>query len=428
MLSTLKKIIPAPLFKMIEPLYHFMFAMIGAIRFGFPSRQLVVIGITGTKGKTSTAEFLDHILTANGAKTAVLGTLHFKIGEKDTRNMKKMTMPGRFFIQSFLRDAVNAGCTHAIIEMTSEGARQYRQRFIDMDALIFTNLSPEHIERHGSFENYRDAKLSIARTLARSSKHRKLLVVNADDDSAELFLAVQGVISTTYAKHNMHDIVADAKHFSFTWNNNHIEGYLPGLFNAYNALAAATCAHELAIPVQSIAEGIAATKLIRGRAEHINCWQPFPVVVDYAHTPDSLIALYEAFKGYKIIAVLGNTGGGRDTWKRPEMGKIADQYCEHIILSNEDPYDEDPRAIINAMKSAIVIKPCEVILDRREAIKKALELAKDIPYAAVLLTGKGTDPYIMGPNGSKMDWDEATVAREELEKFGYTCSTEKTNA
>jgi UDP-N-acetylmuramoyl-L-alanyl-D-glutamate--2,6-diaminopimelate ligase len=110
------------------------------------------------------------------------------------------------------------------------------------------------------------------------------------------------------------------------------------------------------------------------------------------------------------------------------MGKIADQYCEHIILSNEDPYDEDPRAIVDAMKSAIVIKPCEVILDRRAAIKKALELAKDIPYAAVLLTGKGTDPYIMGKNNTKMDWDEATVAREELEKFGYTCGSEKTNA
>ncbi len=413
---------------MIEPYYHFALAFIGAIRFGFPSKQLVVIGITGTKGKTSTAEFLDHILTANGAKTAVLGTLHFKIADKDTRNMKKMTMPGRFFIQSFLRDAVNAGCTHAIIEMTSEGARQYRQRFIDMDALIFTNLSPEHIERHGSFENYREAKLSIARTLGRSTKHRRLLIVNADDDSAEMFLATKGVIGVTYAKYQMHDLVADAKHFSFLWNNNHIEGYLPGVFNAYNALAAATCAHELAIPVQSVAAGIAATKLIRGRAENINCWQPFPVIVDYAHTPDSLTALYEAFKGYKIIAVLGNTGGGRDTWKRPEMARIADQYAEHIVLSNEDPYDEDPEEIVRSMKEAITIKPCEIILDRRAAIAKALTLAKDIPYAAVLLTGKGTDPYIMGPNGTKIDWDEATVAREELGKIGFTCETPKTNA
>jgi UDP-N-acetylmuramoyl-L-alanyl-D-glutamate--2,6-diaminopimelate ligase len=420
MLSILKKIIPKSLYEILEPYYHFSLAFIGAVRYGFPSNDLTVIGITGTKGKTSTAEFLDHILTANGEKTAVLGTLHFKIGDKDEKNMKKMTMPGRFFIQKFLYDASSAGCKYAIIEMTSEGARQYRQRFINMDALIFTNLSPEHIERHGSYEKYRDAKLSIAKTLGRSTKHRRIMIANSDDVAGKLFLEIPNVQPTPYSKYEMHDLVVDSEHFNFSWNNNYIRGSLPGEFNAMNALAAITCAHEMGISMQSIAAGIEQTKLIRGRAEKINCGQNFSVFVDYAHTPDSLIALYETFKDKKIIAVLGNTGGGRDTWKRIEMGKIADQYATHIILSNEDPYDEDPVKILDAMKEGIISKPVEIILNRREAISKAIGLAKDMENSVVLLTGKGTDPYIMGANGTKIDWDEATVVREELGKLGFS--------
>lgn len=421
MLHILKKYIPKSVFTFFEPYYHFGLAFFAAFKYGFPSKEIAVIGITGTKGKTSTAEFMDHILTAAGEKTAVLGTLHFKIGDRDERNLKKMTMPGRFFVQNFIRDAVDAGCTYAIIEMTSEGARQYRQRFINMDALIFTNLSPEHIERHGSFENYRAAKLSIAETLSRSKKHRRIMVANTDDEAGRMFLDMKNINAVPFAKYQIQDLKSDAHTFSFTWNNNQVKGALPGEFNALNALAAATCAHELGISTQAIIQGIANTTLIRGRAEHIRGNQPFPVIVDYAHTPDSLKALYETFASMNIIAVLGNTGGGRDTWKRPEMGKIADHYCAHIILSNEDPYDEDPQVIVDAMKVGITQKPVDIILDRRAAITRACALAKETPNSAVLLTGKGTDPYIMGPNNTKEEWDEATVAREELTKMGYQC-------
>lgn len=419
MLSIIKKLIPKWLFEAFEPYYHFSLAFIGAIKYGFPSKKLVVIGITGTKGKTSTAEFVDHILTANGDKTAVLGTLHFKIGDKDERNMKKMTMPGRFFIQSFLHKAVKAGCKYAIIEMTSEGARQYRQRFIDMDALIFTNLSPEHIERHGSFENYRDAKISIAKTLARSSKHRRLMVANVDDPNGNIFLKIPKTIPVPFSRFEMQHLVADENHFNFLWKNNIINCELPGEFNALNALSAIVCCHQLGISIHSIVEGIENTKIIKGRAEKIICGQPFDVVVDYAHTPDSLIALYETFKNKNIIAVLGNTGGGRDTWKRPEMGKIADKYAYKIILSNEDPYDENPEKILDEMLIGITSKPVEKILDRRQAIERAIKLANETENSVVLLTGKGTDPYIMGPNGSKTPWDESTIAKEELQKIGF---------
>ena len=152
------------------------------------------------------------------------------------------------------------------------------------------------------------------------------------------------------------------------------------------------------------------------------------VVVDYAHTPDSLKAVYETYKNYKLICVLGNTGGGRDKWKREEMGKIADKYCGQIILTNEDPYDEDPMKIVEDVKKGIKKKPCEIIIDRREAINKALKLASHFTEVlqsrqntnekvAVLITGKGTDPFIMGPHGTKLPWDDATVAREELRKI-----------
>lgn len=140
------------------------------------------------------------------------------------------------------------------------------------------------------------------------------------------------------------------------------------------------------------------------------------MIVDYAHTPDSLKAIYEATNyAKKKICILGNTGGGRDTWKRPEMAKIAESYCDHIILTNEDPYDEDPVAIVRDMHVAITKKPVEIIMDRREAIAKAISLAHESD--AVVITGKGTDPYIMGPHGTKQEWSDAKVVREEIEKL-----------
>lgn len=395
-------------------LYHFLLALLGALRYGLPSRRLVVIGITGTKGKTSTTELLNGILEAAGKKTAVLGTLRFKVGKKNERNLKKMTMPGRFFVQKFLSDAVVAGCTHAIIEMTSEGAKQYRQRFIDMDALIFTNLSPEHIESHGSFENYREAKLSIARTLARSSKKHRHMVTNTDDAAGNLFLSVQGVEAVPFSIHDGEPVEASASGTTITWDGEKVTSVLPGLFNAYNIIAAATCVAKLGIAKEAILSGITNMKRIEGRAERIEGGQHFPVIVDYAHTPDSLEALYSTFKGYENICILGNTGGGRDKWKRPVMGKIAEIHCTEIILTNEDPYDEDPRVILEEIAGGMTEKKPMIILDRREAIAKGIALAKELGNPALLITGKGTDPYIMGPNGTKTPWDDRDVAKEEL--------------
>ncbi len=419
MLRRIKKLIP----KFVFRIYHYKLALLGAIIYRLPSRSLFVIGVTGTKGKSSTTEILNAILEEAGYKTALSNTIRFKVGDKSRPNLYKMSMPGRFFMQYFLRRAVNADCTHAVIEITSEGARQFRNKWIDLDALIFTNLSPEHIESHGSYEKYRDMKISIARALESSHKPKKYLFLNADDAEAGRFLAldVENKIKYSLADAKPYEIFQDeTSHqnpkggFTFTFRGEKMKSPLTGLFNLYNVLAAATCASTIGIDTDTIRRAVEKFGEIKGRVERIDAGQDFTVVVDYAHTADSLEKLYQAFPSQRKICILGNTGGGRDTWKRPEMAKIADTYCDHIILTNEDPYDEDPKKIVDEMRAAITKKHCEIIMDRREAIGRAVSLAK--AGDAVLISGKGTDPYIMGPKGTKTPWSDARVVREELEK------------
>ncbi len=148
--------------------------------------------------------------------------------------------------------------------------------------------------------------------------------------------------------------------------------------------------------------------------DRVEAGQPYPVVVDYAHTPDSLQAIYQAFEGYERVCVLGATGGGRDTWKRPVMGKMADTYCAHIILTNEDPYDEDPHHIVEMVREGIGTHQPEIIMDRTQAIARAIRVAEGLSRPAVLITGKGTDPYIMGPRGEKIPWSDRTEAETAL--------------
>ncbi len=416
-LRIIERLIPKRIYRLLQPAYHFSLALAGALRYWFPSRHLTVILVTGTKGKTSTTEILNNILEVGGAKTAVLGTLRFKIGDKSVRNLRKMTIPGRFFVQKFLREAVSAGCTYAVLEMTSEGAKQFRQRFIEIDMLIFTNLAPEHIESHGSYEAYRDAKLSIGRTLSRSIKPKRFMVANADDKEAHYFLELPNVLPLPFSINDGGAIESTENGTKLIWSGHVAHSPLPGLFNAYNIIGAATAAHALNIADEVIVRGIEKTLEIQGRMERIEEGQEFPVIVDYAHTPDSLRAVYETFKDRTKICVLGNTGGGRDTWKRPVMGGIADEYCDEIILTNEDPYDEDPEAILQAMVLGMKRKQPHFILDRNEAITYSLALAKILPNSVVLITGKGTDPFIMGPNGKKTPWDDRDVARKALEKM-----------
>lgn len=413
--SILKKIIPRTLLQRLLPFYHHSLALLGALRYGFPSKRIKVIAVTGTKGKSSVTEMVTAILEEAGHKVALSSTIHFKIAGHEERNLYKMTMPGRMFMQSFLRRAVDAGCQYAVIEMTSEGARYWRHAFIELDALIFTNLAPEHIESHGSFENYLAAKLRLRDALEKSSKKNKAIIANADDAYGAVFMEVPSATKIGYRLADAAPFTADDSGSNFMFDGITVRSPLKGEFNILNMLAAALVAKHMGVPTPTIAQALSKLSLIRGRVEHVDAGQDFLVIVDYAHTAESLESLYTAFGNHRRICVLGNTGGGRDTWKRPLMGSIAEQYCDEILLTNEDPYDEDPVAIISAMKSGMKTKEPKIILDRREAIRTALRLAQT--NDAVLITGKGTDPYIMGPNGSKMEWDDAAVAREELSKL-----------
>jgi UDP-N-acetylmuramoyl-L-alanyl-D-glutamate--2,6-diaminopimelate ligase len=418
----------------ILPLYHLCLAHAGAVLYGFPSNNIIVVGVTGTKGKSSTTEMLNSIFEAAGYKTALLNSIRIKIDAHSTPNTMRMSMPGRFYIQRFLSRAARARCGIAILEMTSEGARQHRHRAISLDGLIFTNLAPEHIESHGSYEAYANAKFSIGTALAHSSKRPRIIVANAEDAQGARYLAlpVETKIGFTLSNHNPHESSDHGGYF--TLENARISTHLPGDFSLKNALAAALMARALGLSLDAIQTGLGSLEKIPGRAERVDAGQPFTVIVDYAHTADSLEALYAAYPMRKIC-VLGSTGGGRDTWKRPVMGEMADRYCDHIIVTNEDPYDEDPKTIIDAVASGIKKHTPEIITDRREAISKAFEIAlswsKGAPLdttrgdqngIAVLITGKGTDPNIAGPRGTKTPWSDAAVAKEELQKLNVHTS------
>lgn len=415
LLHVARKFIPRKLFRAAQPVYHYLLALTAAIVYRFPSRHIKIVIITGTKGKTSTTEIINALLEEAGFRTASASTLRFKIGDKIERNLYKMTIPGRFFVQRFLRRAVDAKCDWVILEMTSEGAKQFRHRFIDFDSLIFTNLSPEHIESHGSFEKYADAKLSIARALATSSKRPRILVVNADDDHAKKFLAVNVDKKIIYSIREAEPYTLEASKTTFTYLKSPLEAHLAGAFNLSNMLAGIAFAQAINIDGKVIRHALENFHSIRGRVEHVDAGQDFDVIVDYAHTTDSLQKVYEVFENSRKICILGGTGGGRDTWKRPAMGKIADDYCDEVILTNEDPYDEDPMNIINEINAGISEGRAKIILDRREAI--ATGICSAGAGDVVIITGKGTDPYIMEANGMKTPWDDATVAREELEKM-----------
>ncbi|MBU6426628.1 UDP-N-acetylmuramoyl-L-alanyl-D-glutamate--2,6-diaminopimelate ligase [Patescibacteria group bacterium] len=419
-LAKIRKIIPAKTFRFFQPAYHWALAFMAAVWYRFPSRKLKVIGVTGTKGKSSTVEILNAILEEAGYKTALSNTIRFKVGEMSSENLYKMSMPGRFAAQRLLRKAVNLKCDYFIIEMTSQGSILYRHRFIDLDALIFTNLAPEHIESHGSYDNYVAAKVEIAKRLSNSHKPDKAIIANADDKESPKFLECNAERKITYSAKDAEPYEVKRDGIDFTLSQKTVHSQLSGLFNLYNIMAAISAARSQNVSDEITIRAVEKFSGIPGRVQKIELPmsrlgrnQDFTVIVDYAHTPDSLEKLYQVFQSSRNICVLGGTGGGRDSWKRKEMGRIADKYCDEIILTDEDPYDEDPKRIVGDVATGIVSQKPEIIMDRRLAIREAIKRART--GDSVLITGKGTDPYIMGPNGTKTPWSDADVAREELE-------------
>lgn len=396
-LGSIKRIIPSPLFNIAQPIYHGILAWLGMIIYGFPSEDMKVIGVTGTKGKSSVVFALSKIFEKSGIKVAAIGSLGYKIKEKEWPNELKMTMPGRFKLQNFLKKAKDQGVTHVVLEVTSEGIKQKRHFGIQFDCAVLTNIHKEHIESHGSYRNYIDAKKQLFK------KTKNIHVLNADDKLVNEFKKIKSKKKNYFSIDN--------------WEKWKLETKLVGDFNKYNMLAVAVTARAYGISEEIIKKTIKGIESIPGRMEFINEGQNFEVVVDYAHTPESLKQVYENLRSRlkndgKLICVLGAAGGGRDKWKRPEFGSIAENYCNQIILTNEDPYDENPESIIDEIISGFSKnKKYKKIIDRREAISQAVTSAyrNDI----VVITGKGNENAIAISKGKKTTWSD----RAEVKKF-----------
>jgi len=402
-----KKLIP----RFLLDFYFYLVAFYGALIFGFPSKKLIVIGVTGTSGKSTTVDFITRILEENGAKVASISTARFKMADKEWLNTLKMSMPGRVVIQKFLKQAVEEKCNYVVLEVTSEGIKQFRHKFINFDSVVFTNLSPEHIESHGGFENYRKEKLKLFK------QNNGVHIINADDENAQYFLQTKAQKLITFGLKNG-DVRAELPiqavgndGISFVVKETQFNLSVIGRFNVYNALTAITVAQNYKVSLDICKKALEKVSAIPGRMEVV-ARDPFLVVVDYAHTPEQLEQVYKTLSDKSLVCVLGSCGGGRDKWKRPVLGELASRYCREIIITNEDPYDEDPLEIMEQMASQIEGREFHIVIDRKEAIKKALELAK--PEEAVIITGKGSEPLMCLAGGKKIPWSDKDIVKEEM--------------
>lgn len=467
-LRKIKKLIPKSVFNFFAPVYHAGLAWVGALLYGFPSRSMKIIGVTGTKGKSTTVYLISKILEIAELATsdvrgtsdvkrrggvAAIGSLGFKIKDKEWPNTLKMTMPGRFKLQKFLAEAKKAGCKYVVLEVTSEGIKQKRHIGVNFDCAVFTNLHKEHIESHGSFEKYYQAKQELFK------KTKNIHVINGDDPNIKLFgdFPAKRKIFYGLGSGDMRasNIKAGPTGTSFKIYGTHFFTKLTGQFNVSNCLAALSVGAMYGIDLPKMKPVLESIEFVPGRMEFIQR-EPFSVVVDYAHTPDSLEQVYQTLKELRItnyalrikekennpqsairnrlICVLGAAGGGRDKWKRPEFGRIAAQYCDEIILTNEDPYNEIPEKIIEEIfsgissslkfkspKSPVGLGPLlglkvHKILDRKEAIRIALTSAKQ--GDTVVITGKGSETSMAVAGGKKIPWSDRDVVREVLQQGG----------
>jgi len=437
MKELLKKLIPKPL--ILE--FHKAESVLANYRYGFPSNELIVIGVTGTNGKSTTCNLIAKILEESGAKVGLMTTVNFKIADQEWLNDTHMTMQGRVTLQKMLRQMVKAGCQYAVIETSSEGIMQHRNWGINYDVAVFTNLTPEHIEAHGSFENYKKTKGLLFANLFKFRRKKikgqlipKVSVVNLDDEHWQYYFDFSADKKYLYAISHQGklpqaevlragDISFDINGTFFRVGTEDFQTNLIGKFNIYNCLAAICVAKHFGLNVVQCKQALAKVSGVPGRMEAINEGQNFNVLIDYAHDPASFAIIFETIKFFpkkRIIHVFGSAGGVRDHVKRPVLGKLSGQNADITILTDEDSYDEPTEKILNEIADG-AIEAGKVenenlfkIPDRREAIKYACQMAQ--PGDLVLITGKGTEQSIKS-NGQEMPWDDRTVTREVLKEI-----------
>ncbi len=417
---------------------------LAAAFYGHPSRELRVIGVTGTDGKSSTVWFIDQLLSMRGKKSGFLSTVSFKTSEAVMKNPFRQSTPEATEIHGMLRDMADAGREFAVVEATSHGLASRTNRLGDVafDAAVITNVTHEHLEFHGTFENYRSDKANLFRALSPSPVKAihcpRFGVVNADDPSAEYFRQCARVPVYAYsgkggaAGPGAADLAALDVHSDITGTsfllaragaNVQARLRIPGPFWVENLLAACLAVSRiLEIDPLSLAPNVESLTSVQGRMDYVDRGQPFAVIVDYAHTPgafEKLLPWIRAHTRGRIIAVFGSAGE-RDQEKRPLQGRAAAGFCDTIILTEEDPRGEDNQKILEQIASGCEgrLRGTDLLLvpDRSEAI--GLAISRAAPDDAVLLLGKGHEGSIIGPQGPR-EWDERAEAEKALRVLGY---------
>lgn len=436
--NCIQALIPNFLLRKIRPLYHGLIAGFAAMNFGHPSDKLIVIGVTGTNGKTTTTHLIAKILEQAHYKVGLSSTINYNLGAGEQPNNFKMTMPSGWVLQKWLAAMVKHGCDYAVLEVSSEGLAQNRHVGINFDVAVFTNLTPEHIESHGGFENYKKAKGVLFASLKKhsltaakqkiNSHIQKTIITNDDDDSAPYYKSFPADQYINYAINSIADIHAtnigySPKGVSFQADGADYNLQLKGQFDVYNALAAIAIARCQNIHNQVCKEALEKIAVVPGRVEVIHA-DFFTVIVDYAYEPVEMQQLYETLSRWpyrSVIQVLGPTGGGRDQARIPTLGEMAGRFAHTIIITTDDPYDADPADLAQKMAAGaehggkIIDTDVFIELDRRVAIARALAQARENDL--VLITGKGADQKMAVAGGKYIDWDDRQVVHEELTKL-----------
>jgi UDP-N-acetylmuramoyl-L-alanyl-D-glutamate--2,6-diaminopimelate ligase len=432
----MKKLIP----QSIKNIYHFFQAVFANFCFGFPSRKMIIVGVTGTNGKTTTCQMISKILEENGAKVAMVSTINFKIGGKEQINKSKFTTLSSWDLQKFLKKAAAEKCEYAVLEISSHSLDQYRVWGVNFDVAVLTNITREHLDYHKTMEGYSSVKERLFAAVAQ--KIGGASVINLNSQFVENFLKHEANRNFGYFLDTQNpkclpgkelevvvaiNIQANMDGSRFSVLDQQFEIFLPGKFNIENALAAICVGLSQRIELSKISSGLKKLKSVPGRMEKIENDRGIEIIVDYAVTPDSLEKLYkmiwetrksEREKEKKIIAVFGACGE-RDQGKRPIMGEIVAYYTDYCFVTNEDPYFENPQKIIDEVfegtkKYKEENKNSFRVLDRKEAIGKALQVAK--PGDIVVVTGKGAEET-MAVGRKKIPWNDPKTIREALQEL-----------
>ena len=425
--TLVKKFIPKNVFARIEPWGHLVEAVIFNVLNGFPARDLKVIGVTGTNGKTSTSFLIHRMLVNSGYKAGLMTTVAYGVGNEINPQIHHMTNVSVPELMKRLKQMKQQGAEWLVLETTSHALAQHRVWGIPYSVAVMTNVTHEHLDYHGSFENYRDAKLKMFKLANKNKKGLQVGIVNAEDANWELFAgAVEnpltyGVDGADLCATNV-QLSSDGVQYDVKVGGDtlHIKCSLPGSFNVYNSLAAVGVGKVLGLSSGQIEQGIAALEGVEGRMTRIDEGQDFSVIVDFAHTPDSFEKLFKdlrpVVKG-KLIVMFGSAGR-RDEAKRAIQGRLAGQYADEVVITEEDDRDVDGEEIMNQIadgaRKAGKVRNTDLFLvhDRTEAINFAIKRAKS-KNDTVLLLGKGHEKTIERANGEN-PWDEIATTRQAL--------------